>query len=151
MGFRLCSTSRHASATPHLSLHSTHRSDTPSLSSKPSPTLYINPSIMGASLLPHTLFLSFTPLFHLVGILYRHCQSQVVSEREPGPPRPLSLVQPPVLGAQRARYPPMHRTALMRTSSLPSIGLRFPALLPVDARLLEGWGGDDYKLREFYC
>lgn len=117
---------------------------------------YLHPSLIT---LPHyflTLLLSchslcLHPSFHLVGILYRQCQSPVVSERKPGPPRPLSLVQPSLLGAQRERFPPVHRTVLMRTNSLPSNGLRFPSLLPVDARLLEGYGEDDYELREYFC
>lgn len=92
----------------------------------------------------------FTTLFHHIGILYRQCQSPVVTKREPGP-RPLSLVHPTVLGAQRERSSPMHRTVLMRTHSLPSHGLRFPALPPVDARLIEGYREDDYGLTEYFC
>lgn len=84
--------------------------------------------------------------FHLVGILYRHCQSPVVSEREPGS-RLLSLVHPTMLGAQRPS--PIHRTVVMRANSLPSHGLRSPALPAVDPRLIECYQHDDHEPREY--
>lgn len=105
---------------------------------------------------PFQLILSFSILsllflhhsFHLVGILYRQCQSPVVTEREPGQ-RPLSLIHPTVLGAQRGRSSPVHRTVLLRTNSLPSDGLRFPALPPGDEGLIEGCQEDDLRPRKY--
>lgn len=89
--------------------------------------------------------------FHPVGILYRQCQSPVVTERVPGP-RPLSLVHPTMLGPQRERLSPLHRTVLMRTNSLPSQGLSFPAdPPPVGSRLIDGSQEDDCELREYFC
>ncbi|XP_029966787.1 SAM and SH3 domain-containing protein 1a isoform X5 [Salarias fasciatus] len=79
------------------------------------------------------------------GPLYHQCQSPVVGEREPGP-RPLSLVQPSVLGAHRERLSQMHRTVLLRTNSLPGHGLRFP---PVGSRPIDGCQEDE--LREYFC
>lgn len=101
------------------------------------------------------LFLSFRSTFlhhyfHPIGIQCHQCQSPNVTEREPAP-RPLSLVHPTLLGTQRDRLFPVHRTALMRTNSLPSHGLRFPALPPVGSRPIEEHHEDDYGLVEYFC
>ncbi|XP_041831890.1 SAM and SH3 domain-containing protein 1a isoform X3 [Melanotaenia boesemani] len=81
------------------------------------------------------------------GVLCRQCQNPVVTEREPGS-RPLSLVHPTMLGAQRERLSPIHRTVLMRTNSLPSCGHGFPAGPPVGSRSIDGCQEDECKSRK---
>lgn len=88
--------------------------------------------------------------FHSLGALYHRCPSPVVTEREPGP-RPLSLVHPTLQGAKRERCSPMHRPVVMRAHSLPSHGLKFPALQPAASRLVDGYREDDYGLIEYFC
>lgn len=94
----------------------------------------------------HTSFTSF----HSLGLLCHKCQSPLVSAIQPAP-RPLSLVQPRMMGAyaNRNRPSPMQRTFLVRARSLPSHGIGFPSIPVHDA--VGGYTEDEYGLREYFC
>ncbi|RVE55778.1 hypothetical protein OJAV_G00229840 [Oryzias javanicus] len=84
------------------------------------------------------------------GILCCQCQRPVVTEREAAS-RPLSLVHPTMLGAQRERLLPMHRTVLMRTNSLPCCGHGFPAGPLEGSRSTNGGREDECKNKKTSC
>lgn len=95
-------------------------------------------------------FHHFFTSFHSLGLLCHKCQSPLVSAIQPAP-RPLSLIQPRMMGAyaNRSRASPMQRTVLVRARSLPSRGIAFPAALIHDA--LTGYTEEEFELREYFC